>query len=122
MLHSEGGILAASKRRTSGQAQYSRSAGKACGHRGSKQSVWHACLVAPSAFNCLRAAFALSVVCLLKVATLTYASLPETSEGPTALLTEAHIWDVTGFSAMRCLVSFTTLDLSLLLTSRVTCE
>ena len=85
------------------------------------QSVWHACLVAPSAFSCLRAAFALSVVCLLKVATLTYASLPETLAGPTALLTEVHICDVTGFSAMRCLVSLTVLSLSLLVTTRVTC-
>lgn len=77
-------------------------------------------LVAPSAFSCLKAAFALSVVCLLKVATLTYASLPEASAGPTELLAEAHMWEVTGFSVMRCLVSFTALDLLWLLTSRVT--
>lgn len=78
------------------------------------------CLVAPSAFSCRRAAFALSVVCLLKVATLTYASLPEASVGPTELLAPSHIWEVTGFSVIRCLVSLTVLGLFCLLTSKVT--
>ena len=78
------------------------------------------CLVAPSAFSCRRAAFALSVVCLLKVATLTYASLPEASPGPTELLATSHIWEVTGLSVMRCLVNLTVLDLLWLLTFRVT--
>lgn len=67
-------------------------------------------LVAPSALSCLKAALAFSVVCLLKVATLTYASLPEASDGPTVSLTGPHIWKDTGFRAMRSLVSVKTLD------------
>lgn len=57
---------------------------------------------------------------MLKVATLTYASLPEASNGPTALLASSHIWEVTGFSVMRCLVNLNVLDLFWLLTFRVT--
>ena len=84
------------------------------------EEAWQAYLAAPSALSCLRAAFALSVVCLLKVATLTYASLPDEPEGPTVASIDPHIWDVTGLSAMRCLVSLADLMVPSLLTSRVT--
>ena len=62
-------------------------------------------LAAPSALSCRKAALALSVVCLLKVATLTYPSLPFALAELTVLLTGPHICDVTGLIAMRCLVS-----------------
>ena len=69
--------------------------------------VWVASyLSAPSACSWCKAAFTLSVVCLLNVATLMYPTLPTGSPGLPSLLLPSEIFlqscEVTGLKVSRC--------------------